>query len=305
MNENEAKHVRLIYECYLEVGSVAALANDLFAHNVCSKVWVSNSGNRRGGKPFSRGALYRILKNQLYLGKITHENESYEGLHDSIVPQALWRKANERLAENRRAKQDLNRNITSSLLQGYLFDDEGHPMVPHYAAKPNGKRYRYYVSAAKLRIRKGKTGSVYRVPAECIERLVADYLSPIVKENGVDLHCASTEKKRNKFVRVLQRVEIRSDGILLFLKKVVTLSMAELRAEYSQEILVEEKEEQCTVRIPFVMKRSGHSTNLHAPSVNKAVAKNVPDATLVKNLADPKLSLSWNEQCRSLGLFQA
>ena len=33
----------------------------------------SRNGNVTGGQPFSRGALYAILRNRLYLGEITHQ----------------------------------------------------------------------------------------------------------------------------------------------------------------------------------------------------------------------------------------
>jgi hypothetical protein len=47
-------------------------------------------------------------------------------------------------------------------------------MSPSYAVKRNGKRYHYYVSQALLQNNKGRAGTVTRVPAEEIERLVQE-----------------------------------------------------------------------------------------------------------------------------------
>lgn len=38
-----------------------------------------------GGVKFSRGALYAILKNPAYIGKISHKGKIYEGLHEGII----------------------------------------------------------------------------------------------------------------------------------------------------------------------------------------------------------------------------
>ena len=57
-NETEARLVRQIYQCYLELGSVRQLQQELQRHGVVSKVRVSQRGVRSGGKSLSRVALY-------------------------------------------------------------------------------------------------------------------------------------------------------------------------------------------------------------------------------------------------------
>jgi hypothetical protein len=59
-----------------------------------------------------------------------------------------------------------------------LFDDKGNAMSPAYTTKRNGQRYHYYVSQALLRGAKAARGTVARVPAREIERLVAEALEP-------------------------------------------------------------------------------------------------------------------------------
>lgn len=69
-------------------------------------------------------------------------------------------------------------------LAGLLFDDRGNAMSPTYTVHTNGRRYTYYVSQALLQHEKARAGSIARVPAEEIERLVRKALGPANAEAG-------------------------------------------------------------------------------------------------------------------------
>jgi site-specific DNA recombinase len=71
--------VREIFERYLELGSVRELKNDLDQRGIVSAVKLSRKGRRRGGKPFSRGALYCLLSNRIYFCEIRHKQQSHPG----------------------------------------------------------------------------------------------------------------------------------------------------------------------------------------------------------------------------------
>lgn len=75
-NHDEAQTVRHIFERYLELGSVPLLKKDLAARAIVSRTKVSKNGNRRGAKPFSRGALYHLLSIEARLLKRTTESSS-------------------------------------------------------------------------------------------------------------------------------------------------------------------------------------------------------------------------------------
>jgi DNA invertase Pin-like site-specific DNA recombinase len=82
VNHDEAQTVRGIFERYLELGSVRLLGNDLRQRGIVSSAKVSRNGNARGGKQFSRGALYHLLSNPIYLGEIRHKQERHPGQHE-------------------------------------------------------------------------------------------------------------------------------------------------------------------------------------------------------------------------------
>jgi|HubBroStandDraft_3_1064219.scaffolds.fasta_scaffold86425_2 hypothetical protein len=59
-----------------ELGSVRLLKEELEACGIKSKSWTSASSRLRGGKPFSRGALYLMLQNRIYRGEIADKGQS-------------------------------------------------------------------------------------------------------------------------------------------------------------------------------------------------------------------------------------
>ncbi len=85
INKAEAPLVRQIYQRYLELGSVRLLKQDLDQRGVASKVRFSRKGTSSGGKSFSRGALYQLLSNPIYLGEIRHKQERHPGQHQPIL----------------------------------------------------------------------------------------------------------------------------------------------------------------------------------------------------------------------------
>ena len=88
--DGEAEIVRTIFRRYAELGSVRLLKEELVARGIRSKSWTSASGRLIGGKPFSRGALYLMLRNRLYRGEIVHKGQSHPGEHPPIIDQPIW-----------------------------------------------------------------------------------------------------------------------------------------------------------------------------------------------------------------------
>src|SRR5437879_1250816 len=98
--DSEAEIVRAIFRRYAELGSVQLLKHELDARGIKSKSWTSASGRPIGGKPFSRGALYLMLRNRTYLGEILHKGQSHPGDHSPIIDQPLWDAVHSKLADN-------------------------------------------------------------------------------------------------------------------------------------------------------------------------------------------------------------
>src|SRR6266478_4157353 len=97
VNQDEAATVRHIFQRYLELGSVRLLKYDLDRSGMVSKIRASKIGARSSGCGFSRGALYELLSNPIYVGEIRHKNDRHPGQHEPIVGRELWEKAQQKL----------------------------------------------------------------------------------------------------------------------------------------------------------------------------------------------------------------
>ncbi|MFL5047567.1 MAG: recombinase family protein [Xanthobacteraceae bacterium] len=174
VNEEEAELVRLIFQQYLAAGCVAKLRAELDQRGVRSKQRLLTSGRVQGGCSFGRGALYHVLQNRIYRGEVVHKGVAYPGEHKAIVDEELWSAVHTRLAGNRAIRRK-SRVETGALLGGLIYDDRGNIMSPTYSIR-RGNRYRYYISSALLHDRRDDAGSLSRVNADDVERLVVEVL---------------------------------------------------------------------------------------------------------------------------------
>jgi hypothetical protein len=169
--DSEAEIVRAIFRRYAELGSVRLLKAELEAQGKKSKSWTSASGRLIGGKSFSRGALYLMLRNRTYRGEIVHKGQSHPSEHPPIIDQPLWDAVQMRFAGNTAERNFGSRTDQPSLLAGMLFDAEGNRMTPSYAVK-KATRYRYYVSRPLITQDQRESSTALRIPAGEIEHLV-------------------------------------------------------------------------------------------------------------------------------------
>jgi site-specific DNA recombinase len=171
-NSGEAETVRGIFRRYLELRSVRLLKDDLDRRGAVSKLRISHNGNRSGCKPFSRGALYELLSNPIYIGEIRHRKERHPGQHEPIMERELWERAQRQLRDSAAGRRAKPTKAVSSPLAGKLFDGSGEGLYVAGAAKGE-RRYRYYVSRRLIAGSAGKARNGWRLSAPEIERAVA------------------------------------------------------------------------------------------------------------------------------------
>jgi site-specific DNA recombinase len=178
----EAETVRLIFRRYLELGSVRLLKQELDQTGVRSKQRAYRNGSRIGGQPFSRGALYALLSNPIYVGEIAHKGARYPGMHEAILDRALWEAVQDRLRDGA-PERTRPAAPSENPLMGKLFDEAGHRLTPTHAAK-GGRRYRYYVSRALVTGTAEQAPGAWRLPAAQIEHLIASLAANFLSERS-------------------------------------------------------------------------------------------------------------------------
>jgi len=171
VNPEEANLVHRLFHLYLELGCVSRLKVQLDREAIKSKERISPAGNRSGGTLYSRGALYRVLQNPIYLGDIQHRGNVYPGEHAGIIPRELWEQVQAQLRSANQGRRNGLKANCPSLLLGLLQDAEGNRFAPSPTAK-NGKRYRYYVCRGKVDAH-GAQRKPTRVPAHDVEQQVS------------------------------------------------------------------------------------------------------------------------------------
>ena len=189
----EAKAIRTIFERYLALGSVRALADDLNGRGIRSKLRKLSNGRTIGGGTFGVGALAYLLKNRFYIGEVVYRGEVHRGDHAPILDRDLFDAVQARLAAQAVARRCWLRG-SPALLSGRLFDDRGNRMSPSHTNKA-GARYRYYVSQAVLQKNPQATGSIGRVPAAEVETLVMTALRHHLQASGTEPQTADNDRE--------------------------------------------------------------------------------------------------------------
>jgi len=180
VNPEEAKLVHELYCRYLQLKCVAKLKANLDQRGIKSRVRISGAGRQSGGGFFSRGAIYQILKNRIYLGEISHRDQSYPGEHQAIIQKELWDRVQTQLrSDNQGRRTGLSAN-SPSLLTGLLQDAEGSRFTPSHTVK-NGKRYRYYSCRPKITDSGSAPSKVFALPAHDIEKQVLSGLQSFLE----------------------------------------------------------------------------------------------------------------------------
>ncbi|MEO8223496.1 MAG: recombinase family protein [Gammaproteobacteria bacterium] len=135
-----------------------------------------SDGRTTGGGPFSRGHLYRILNNLLYIGCIPHKGQSYPGSHPGLVDEPTFAAAQAGLAGNTHLHRTRRNHRAATLLAGLLVDAEGKRFRATHVVK-KGRRYRYYNHPALVTGDPSADLPLRRVPATDVEKAVLEALA--------------------------------------------------------------------------------------------------------------------------------
>jgi DNA invertase Pin-like site-specific DNA recombinase len=215
IHEGEAETVRLIFQRYLEIGSVNRLVKDLKARGLTSKVRHLSSGGTRGGVSFGQGALFYMLRNRFYLGEVKFKGEILPGSQPALLDRILFDAVQQRLTEQW-THRATTRIRTQALLAGLLFDDAGHRMVSTFASRDR-VRYRYYISAPCIRGPVDEpVGSVTRVPATDIETVISKAVT--TQANVESIPAAGSTLSREAIKSAVVKIEVRKNQLAIHLK---------------------------------------------------------------------------------------
>jgi DNA invertase Pin-like site-specific DNA recombinase len=174
VNPAEAETVRSLFQLYLDLGTVRKLLAEAGRSGLVTKRRRRADGSDSGGRPFTRGHLYQLLSNPLYVGDVVHKGIAYPGQHQAIVARQTFDAVRQRLEGNAAERRSASNARSPSLLTGLIYDETGERLCPTHANK-KGRRYRYYISKRLMhRITAEESG--WRLPARELEGAVLQTL---------------------------------------------------------------------------------------------------------------------------------
>ena len=253
IHKEDAKRVQMIFDKYLELKSVPKLMQYLKENEIKTKT----------DKYFSKGQLYHLIVNKVYIGKITHKDKVYEGEHKAIICDETFEKVQKLLYENKVNKTCGVKSSSNSLLAGLIYDDLGNKMTPSHSNN-HGRRYRYYISRALKN--NEETGSVSKIPAGEVEKFVIETTKEFLKDKEQIQKIVSEYKisKQNKLIYIAQNIQDYSEPKLIraIINKIVisknlieiTYNEASIKKVLNalannQEIVIPDKNEELTLII--------------------------------------------------------
>ena len=182
INEKEAKIVRHIFDRYCALKSIGELAGELERDGIRSKPRTYRSGRKAGNQIFGKGALAHLLQNRIFIGEITHKDQSYAGEHKPIIDRKLWGTLQALIHKNRNNHRLQSQADQPSPFAGMLTDGLGRAMTPTHAKRGN-RRYRYYVTRPQ-NIDGKSLPDAWRIPAREIERPIQARLAAWLRDEA-------------------------------------------------------------------------------------------------------------------------
>ena len=214
INQDEAKTVRTIFELFLKLKNVRQVQAELARLKLTTKPYPISTGKILGGLPFSRGHIYRILSNPLYIGEIAHKEVRHAGQHPRLIDQEIWAAVNALIGSNRREHRVRAKAGQANLLAGLIYDEAGRPLVSSHTTK-NGKRYLYYITSDGTGRKPAPVDRAkLRLPAADVDAFIISALQRFLTDStGLAKLLRAAHVRSGKLAQALQKAEATSQQL--------------------------------------------------------------------------------------------
>lgn len=145
VNEKEAAVIKTIFNLYIREESLMAVVNILKQEGYRTKQYF-RKGRYSGGVEFKTTNLHHILRNVIYLGKVSYRGELFKGEHEPILAEDIFNLAQELLSKNRRTPRRPSKNNSSILSQIFRCKACNSAIIYTYTRKSK-YHYHFYVCA--------------------------------------------------------------------------------------------------------------------------------------------------------------
>jgi site-specific DNA recombinase len=211
VNDEEAQRVRAIFALYLEQQALLPLVQELERRGWVGKRWRTRKGRTRGGRPFTKTSLYRLLTNVVYAGKVRYKDEVHPGEQPALLDPDTFGRVQALLRCHGPAIGAPCTDRFSSLLKGRLRCAPCDcAMTPAHTTRKGSQRYRYYVCSGAQK-RGWQTCPSKSIPAAQIEQLVLEQIRQMGRDPQL-LHDVLSQVRQQDDAR-LAELETERGGL--------------------------------------------------------------------------------------------
>src|SRR5262249_28051661 len=198
VNNDEAERVRAIFALYLEHRALLPVVQELARRGWVGKRWQTRNGRQRGGRPFPKTSLYRLLTNVLYAGKVRYKDETHEGEQPALIDTDTFQRVQALLRSHGPEVGPPSLHRFSALLKGLLrcvcCDCA---MTPAHTTRKGGLRYRYY-TCVQAQKRGWQSCPSKSIPAQPIEQVVIEQIQRLGRDPAVLEQLLTTVRQQDE-----------------------------------------------------------------------------------------------------------
>ena len=145
VNETERETVNKIFNTYLASHSLLDCRDRIAALGIHGKQWTTSKGETRGGREMTANIIERILKNQIYLGKLPNKStgEVFDGQHPAIITQELFDAVQQKLTNNNNHKGRIQYCRGGLLFHNMIYTADG-AVFKNKTGNKGLRQYKYY-----------------------------------------------------------------------------------------------------------------------------------------------------------------
>ena len=188
INEEEAKLIREIFDLYVKGNSLLQTAKIINDKGYRTKHLAYKSGKVFGGKKYGVTHIQWIIRNVVYIGKVSYGGQIYDGKHEAIVDETTFKEAQENLKLNRIERRATKNKECTGLLSKLLHCKTCNTFMFHtYTLKNGSHKYRYYI-CSNAQKRGYDSCPTKSLNAQSIENAVIDNLKTMLSGKDISEH---------------------------------------------------------------------------------------------------------------------
>ena len=195
IKEHEAEIVRFMFEGYVKYKSITG---------ICKLI------KDKFGEEFRREMVKRILRNPIYIGKVKHKKEVYNGQHEALVSQEIFDEvARIRASKDLTKRTCLYKKNEVGILRGTLFCGCCHTKMTPTATNSHKMR-RYYYTSTRAKYYGYHACQNGSVAVAVLDEAVLQIITPMLRDtallNGLVKEIAPDQVK--EIFKIMQKPEL-------------------------------------------------------------------------------------------------